>query len=113
MNPAQTRSLQADAAAQLVRAAMTASRGEANRYALADQALATYEKLIPEWDALGPPARADADRARADRLQALSARRRPRELVAAYRSEEHTSELQSRENLVCRHLLEKNKIPNP
>jgi len=84
MNPAQTRSLQADAAAQLVRAAMTASRGEANRYALADQALATYEKLIPEWDALVPPARADADRARADRLQALSARRRPRELVAAY-----------------------------
>src|SRR5690606_11022790 len=27
----------------------------------------------------------------------------------AYRSEEHTSELQSRENLVCRHLLEKKK----
>src|SRR5690606_40947698 len=31
----------------------------------------------------------------------------------ASRSEEHTSELQSRENLVCRLLLEKkNKIPN-
>src|SRR5690606_41836272 len=28
---------------------------------------------------------------------------------AAYRSEEHTSELQSRENLVCRLLLEKKK----
>src|SRR5690606_39773470 len=28
-------------------------------------------------------------------------------LVHAYRSEEHTSELQSRENLVCRLLLEK------
>src|SRR5690606_41774948 len=28
-----------------------------------------------------------------------------------YRSEEHTSELQSRENLVCRLLLEKKKIP--
>src|SRR5690606_24448563 len=28
------------------------------------------------------------------------------------RSEEHTSELQSRENLVCRLLLEKKKIPN-
>src|SRR5690606_41643813 len=27
------------------------------------------------------------------------------------RSEEHTSELQSRENLVCRHLLEKKKDP--
>src|SRR6266511_4546734 len=32
-----------------------------------------------------------------------STRTRPR------RSEEHTSELQSRENLVCRHLLEKKK----
>src|SRR5207302_10089792 len=30
-------------------------------------------------------------------------------LVAAMRSEEHTSELQSRENLVCRLLLEKKK----
>src|SRR5690606_28118609 len=28
------------------------------------------------------------------------------------RSEEHTSELQSRENLVCRLLLEKKKLPN-
>src|SRR5690606_40412552 len=29
--------------------------------------------------------------------------------IAVYRSEEHTSELQSRENLVCRLLLEKKK----
>src|SRR5215475_14892343 len=29
-----------------------------------------------------------------------------------FRSEEHTSELQSRENLVCRHLLEKKKKKN-
>src|SRR5690606_40666550 len=28
-------------------------------------------------------------------------------IVLQHRSEEHTSELQSRENLVCRHLLEK------
>src|SRR5690625_3139555 len=33
-----------------------------------------------------------------------------RELVAAGRSEEHTSELQSRGHLVCRLLLEKKKI---
>ncbi|MGB7483026.1 MAG: poly-beta-1,6 N-acetyl-D-glucosamine export porin PgaA [Castellaniella sp.] len=84
LSPAQTRSLQADAAAHLVRAAMTASRGEADRYALADQALAMYETWIPAWDALGPAGRADADRARADRLQALSARRRPQDVVAAY-----------------------------
>src|SRR5690606_39553012 len=34
---------------------------------------------------------------------------RPRRSVAAQRSEEHTSELQSRENLVCRRLLETKK----
>src|SRR5690606_40354157 len=34
------------------------------------------------------------------------------ELVARGRSEEHTSELQSRENLVCRLLLEKKKEQN-
>src|SRR5690606_42103871 len=33
-------------------------------------------------------------------------------LVAGTRSEEHTSELQSRENLVCRLLLEKKKKKN-
>src|SRR2546430_13176126 len=31
----------------------------------------------------------------------------------AYRSEEHTSELQSQSNLVCRLLLEKKKQPGP
>ena len=31
--------------------------------------------------------------------------------LLAYRSEEHTSELQSRRNLVCRLLLEKKKLP--
>src|SRR5690606_41818910 len=34
----------------------------------------------------------------------------PPELMKKRRSEEHTSELQSRENLVCRLLLEKKKI---
>src|SRR5690606_40473601 len=32
--------------------------------------------------------------------------------VVGFRSEEHTSELQSRENLVCRLLLEKKNTPN-
>src|SRR3712207_7608220 len=36
-------------------------------------------------------------------------RRRPRELPAGRRSEEHTSELQSRQYLVCRLLLETTK----
>src|SRR3712207_7228875 len=35
-----------------------------------------------------------------------------RNLVGAYRSEEHTSELQSRQYLVCRLLLEKKKKNN-
>src|SRR5438270_1976678 len=34
---------------------------------------------------------------------------RPRKIVFASRSEEHTSELQSQSNLVCRLLLEKKK----
>src|SRR5688572_31706325 len=33
-----------------------------------------------------------------------------KELIAGYRSEEHTSELQSQSNLVCRLLLEKKNI---
>src|SRR3712207_6979580 len=36
-----------------------------------------------------------------------------RDTVAAYRSEEHTSELQSRQYLVCRLLLEKNNDSPP
>src|SRR5436309_12245840 len=36
---------------------------------------------------------------------------RPHRPTRAMRSEEHTSELQSRENLVCRLLHEKKKIP--
>src|SRR3712207_7961084 len=40
---------------------------------------------------------------------ALGNRCRPRSAVRARRSEEHTSELQSRQYLVCRLLLEKKK----
>src|SRR5258706_10287722 len=43
------------------------------------------------------------------RVPAAPQRRPPRELVAEMRSEEHTSELQSLTNLVCRLLLEKKK----
>src|SRR3712207_8838383 len=39
-------------------------------------------------------------------------RRRPRGRAAPRRSEEHTSELQSRQYLVCRLLLEKKKMEN-
>src|SRR5690606_41526093 len=51
-----------------------------------------------------PAARSARIRARRDRARAAAAGRASRR-----RSEEHTSELQSRENLVCRLLLEKKK----
>src|SRR2546430_7133966 len=51
-----------------------------------------------------PAAVARPERTRPERL----AMERPR--VAVHRSEEHTSELQSQSNLVCRLLLEKKKI---
>src|SRR5260370_26462184 len=41
-----------------------------------------------------------------------SSRRRSRHLEDSSRSEEHTSELQSHLNLVCRLLLEKKKTPH-
>src|SRR5436309_9395853 len=47
--------------------------------------------------------REEAKRARAAAMAAARAR------LASSRSEEHTSELQSRENIVCRLLLEKKK----
>src|SRR5690606_41009375 len=50
--------------------------------------------------ALPPPCRAPASRV-------LRESSRPRTRAGGQRSEEHTSELQSRENLVCRLLLEK------
>src|SRR5436309_9920716 len=68
-----------------------------------------------------PDRRRDVERAPPPRASSPPARRRRRrrdELaqeqvdlhrVAHLRSEEHTSELQSRENLVCRLLLEKKK----
>src|SRR5690606_39640890 len=53
-----------------------------------------------------PPAGA-GPRPRAARARSRAASAIAHELREAERSEEHTSELQSRENLVCRRLLEK------
>src|SRR5690625_6592733 len=58
----------------------------------------------------------DADRCRlagpVGAQQAVDRAARHREVDAVQRSEEHTSELQSRGHLVCRLLLEKKKIEN-
>src|SRR3712207_7985415 len=45
-----------------------------------------------------------------DAVGVVVAEQFPRPAVAVFRSEEHTSELQSRQYLVCRLLLEKKKL---
>ena len=84
MDAAQIRTLQADVAAQITRVAAASARGEADRFKLADRAIAMYDKLIPEWKALGPSAHADVVRIEADRLQALHARMRMKDIVTSY-----------------------------
>src|SRR5688572_32489454 len=53
--------------------------------------------------------REDPGRARADNRVARQRARARRHAAGDHRSEEHTSELQSQSNLVCRLLLEKKK----
>src|SRR3712207_7905964 len=65
---------------------------------------------VRQREAEGDVPQADPGRRRALRHRLLRARRRHRPGLAADRSEEHTSELQSRQYLVCRLLLEKKKI---
>src|SRR5207302_11491372 len=59
--------------------------------------------------ALERPQRVQSARARGDRLHCQAGRKCVAKAMKSIRSEEHTSELQSRENLVCRLLLEKKK----
>lgn len=80
----QMRRLQADAAAELVRMAAMPSRSEAERFFIADRALARYDELIPAWKALGSVAYDDVVRARIDRLHAYHERARMKELVEEY-----------------------------
>src|SRR5690606_41616140 len=78
-----------------------ASRGGSRFFGCASASSRTNNPSISTLgDAVMP--RASPDRSRGDKL----AEHVPRP-VGALRSEEHTSELQSRENLVCRLLLEK------
>ncbi len=81
---AELRRLEADAVAQQVRLASMPTRSEAERFVIADRALARYAELIPAWQAQGEPAQADVVRARIDRLHALHARVRMAELVTEY-----------------------------
>ncbi len=78
------RRLQGDAVAEQVRMAALPSRGEAERFVIADRALAAYDRLKAQWGALQPPPEADLTRIRVDRLGALHARVRMREVVDEY-----------------------------
>jgi len=82
--PAELRQLQGDCAAELVRLASMPTRQESERFALADQALALYDRLVADWGALGAAAHDDFVRVRIDRLVALHARMRMAELVREY-----------------------------
>lgn len=83
-NASQMRGFEADAVAERVRLAAMPTRSEAERFVIADRALAQYDTLIPAWQALGPEAHDDALRLRIDRLNALHARVRMRDLVKDY-----------------------------
>ncbi|MGP3593679.1 poly-beta-1,6 N-acetyl-D-glucosamine export porin PgaA [Vagococcus sp. WN89Y] len=77
---AKTRRLELDAAAELVRIAQITSRGESERFLVADKALARYDSLLAQWK-FKPEAQADYRTARIDRLGALFARGRYAEVV--------------------------------
>lgn len=83
-NASQMRGFEGDAVAEQVRLASMPTRSEAERFVIADRALAQYDKLIPAWEKLGPDAHDDVVRLRIDRLNALHARVRMRELINEY-----------------------------
>src|SRR5690606_40525609 len=73
-----------------------------------DQALLDHQLDLPFLDPLQRAGAADVRVASRQRSELALAEDLPAAAVIV-RSEEHTSELQSRENLVCRLLLEKKK----
>lgn len=84
LTPAQNRSLEADAVADIVRLSDVTSRSESERFMIADRALERYEILFNEWRKQGPEADEIIQRARIDRLQALHSRFYMSELVREY-----------------------------
>lgn len=84
ISDAKFRQLEADYAAELTRLAVITTRQEAERFRIADRALAIYDRLIPQWQALGEPAVQELTRIRLDRLEALRARFRMKDVIADY-----------------------------
>ncbi|CNJ65929.1 poly-beta-1,6 N-acetyl-D-glucosamine export porin PgaA [Yersinia kristensenii] len=83
----QYRQLERDAAAEQVRMAVLPTRSEAERFYIADKALADYQDLLARWSK-EPEAQEDYQRARIDRLGALLVRRHTEELIKEYESME-------------------------
>lgn len=76
--------LQADALAERVRSANLPTRSEAERFSVADMALAQYQALFAQWQKDGDASHAIQQRVRMDRLQALHARFDMDELIQEY-----------------------------
>lgn len=84
LDPLAMLELQVDEAAELTRLADMPARAEAERFAIADRALARYDGLMAALAKLGPQGEAQLRRARIDRLAALHARVRMQDVVDAY-----------------------------
>lgn len=78
------RSMEADAAAELVRLAPMPARSEAERFAVADRAIDRLDAQIARWQTEGPEARDALHRARLDRINAYHARVRMQDAVDEY-----------------------------
>lgn len=83
VDAAQLRRLQADALARQVRFAQLPTRREAERFVIADRAIARSDELMQQWAAV-PDAQAERNRVRIDRLGALHARVRMQQVVDEY-----------------------------
>lgn len=83
LNAQSHRQLELDQVAEMVRVAHISTRGEQEKYWIADRALERYQVLLQEWDGL-----ADAEEqillARTDRMGALLARNHFVEVIAEY-----------------------------
>lgn len=84
LDAAARRELELDAIAEQVRLADMPTRSEADRFTIADRALARYDALLPTLRALGKEGEGQLRRARIDRLAALHARVHMQEVVNEY-----------------------------
>src|SRR3712207_8407511 len=76
---------------------------------LANQVLGTAEQIPVLSDEVGGPRHQSGSRPPREANSRRPCRSQPRAVARSSRSEEHTFELQSRQYLVCRLLLEKKK----